>query len=62
MATALLFGIPVDTCEAHQHGIWFDTDELRQVLERVGVDEPTPPARPDAFRSLLDDFFSPRNS
>jgi Zn-finger nucleic acid-binding protein len=58
MAKRFLFRIPVDTCQAHQHGVWFDNDELRQVLERVGVDDPEPAERPSSFRGLLEDFFS----
>lgn len=32
METLLLFDIPVDRC--HSHGVWFDKDELAEVLHR----------------------------
>lgn len=32
METLLLFDIPVDRC--HSHGVWFDKDELAEVLRR----------------------------
>lgn len=32
MDTLLLFDIPVDRCQPH--GVWFDKDELADVLER----------------------------
>ena len=35
METLLLFDIPVDRC--HSHGVWFDKDELAEVLRRSSV-------------------------
>lgn len=57
LARADLFHVPVDVCTAHEHGVWFDKDELAQVLERVGVEEPAPPEPPTSFTTLLADFF-----
>lgn len=57
MARADLFSIPVDLCMERQHGVWFDKDELTQVLERVGMEDPPPPEPPSSFTSLLADFF-----
>lgn len=54
---ALLFRIPVDRCEKSEHGIWFDKDELRQVLERVKEPEPAEPEVATSFTSLLGEFF-----
>ena len=52
-----LFTIPVDYCRDHDHGLWFDKDELQQVLDRVGDTDPPPPEPPTSFTSLLQDFF-----
>jgi len=35
METLLVFDIPVDRC--HSHGVWFDRDELAEVLRRSTV-------------------------
>jgi hypothetical protein len=40
METLLLFQIAVDRC--HSHGVWFDKDELAEVLRRSTIK----PARP----------------
>lgn len=32
METLLLFGVPVDRC--HSHGVWFDKDEMPEMLRR----------------------------
>lgn len=58
MQKAWLLRIPVDYCEHAEHGIWFDGGELRQVLERVGEDDPPPAELPSNFRSLLGDYFA----
>jgi Zn-finger nucleic acid-binding protein len=57
MQAAVLFHIPIDRCAEKKHGVFFDKDELAQVLERVGSEEPEPPAPPTSFASLLRDFF-----
>jgi Zn-finger nucleic acid-binding protein len=36
METLLLFDIPVDRC--HSHGVWFDKDELAEVLHRSTIE------------------------
>jgi Zn-finger nucleic acid-binding protein len=35
METLLLFEVPVDRC--HSHGVWFDADELAEVLRRAST-------------------------
>jgi Zn-finger nucleic acid-binding protein len=60
MASARLFGIPIDHCASEHHGVWFDKDELAQFLERVGDEEPAPPQKATSFSSLLRDFFEGR--
>lgn len=57
LTKADLFGIPIDVCTAHEHGVWFDNHELAQVLERVGEADPPPPEPPTSFTTLLADFF-----
>ncbi|HEY4179969.1 MAG TPA: zf-TFIIB domain-containing protein [Kofleriaceae bacterium] len=40
MQTVELFGVPIDICRK-KHGVWFDANELAQVLLRsVGVTSP----------------------
>jgi len=58
MKKAWMFRVPLDFCSAEQHGIWFDGGELRQVLERIGQEDPPPAEIPTSFRSLLADFFN----
>jgi Zn-finger nucleic acid-binding protein len=40
METLLLFEIAVDRC--HSHGVWFDKDELAEVLRRSMIKPPQP--------------------
>lgn len=40
METLLLFDIAVDRC--HSHGVWFDKDELAEVLRRSTIPVPQP--------------------
>lgn len=58
MTAMTLHSVPVDVCREKQHGVWFDRDELRQVLEAVGTGEPAQLARRGEFQSLLHDFFA----
>ncbi len=60
MERTQLLGIPVDYCEPHNHGVWFDKDELRQVLERVASPSDAAPEPPTSFTTLLNDFFNKR--
>lgn len=62
MARTHILTIPVDYCKLHNHGVWFDKDELRQILERVAVPSDAPPEAPTSFTSLLNDFFNQRTS
>src|SRR5512139_3915212 len=43
METLLLFEIPVDRC--HSHGVWFDKDELAEVLRRSTLAPAADPGR-----------------
>ena len=45
METLLLFDIPVDRC--HTHGVWFDKDELAEVLRRSTIKPPPPKGESD---------------
>lgn len=56
LAPVGLVGIPVDHCP-NQHGVWFDKDELGQVLDRVSDPSLPPPAPPTSFTSLLEELF-----
>lgn len=58
LAAVELFRIPLDACLTRADGVWFDRDELRQVLERAGVADPPPPEPVPSFTSLLADFFA----
>lgn len=58
LAPVELFRIPLDACLPRRDGVWFDRDELRQVLERAGMADPPPPEPVPTFTTLLEDFFS----
>ena len=47
METLLLFEIAVDRC--HSHGVWFDKDELAEVLRRSTIKQPQPSDPGTAF-------------
>jgi Zn-finger nucleic acid-binding protein len=60
MARTHILTVPVDYCKPHNHGVWFDKDELRQVLERVATSTDAAPEAPTSFTTLLNDFFNKR--
>ena len=62
MERTYLLNIPVDYCKPHNHGVWLDKDELRQVLERVAKPTDAEPEAPTSFTTLLNDFFNQRSS
>jgi Zn-finger nucleic acid-binding protein len=51
METLLLFDIPVDRC--HSHGVWFDKDELAEVLRRSTI-VPKEPRDPSTALEVAD--------
>lgn len=50
METLLLFDVAVDRC--HTHGVWFDKDELSEVLRRSTIKPPAPKGAPDPVGDL----------
>ncbi|HLL21105.1 MAG TPA: zf-TFIIB domain-containing protein [Kofleriaceae bacterium] len=53
METALLFGVPVDRC--HAHGVWFDKDELSEMLRRSAAHVQPAESAALAGLAVLDD-------